>query len=335
MKFTIILNQEVELKRVMNALSQMSFGLGHRLEGYPDINIVFGTNEQVRAFRSIASKLAKENPTLVASNDFPHTMVGRSTDDLLNNVVNTPEKELTYFGACFMAEQMNDDIQKIVQSCSHLKTYVPFASQDKSTLLPPPEEETKKPEEPKKITMLIASKTSLADILNNAVLAALNVGKNTPYSEQYLLNIGKEENGSYQLTNISFHSNIILKADPAKFKEMSQAAEKSSDLISKLNPSVAVVFGNEKIVESVITKNNTRLFSDSLKSDAFVSISPTAKSNEKAEKEESDETISKKTNTPNESKAVYSLKAQSSIFFGSGTDEDPAHPAKESTYFYS
>ncbi|WED43515.1 hypothetical protein [Legionella cardiaca] len=99
-------------------------------------------------------------------------------------------------------------------------------------------------------------------------------------SEQYLLNIGETKNGAYQLTNISFHSNIILKADPSKYNAMTITAAKTPELISVKRSLVTVVFGNESVVEKVITKKDTRLLSDVLGKDDLVPVSQAIPGNE-------------------------------------------------------
>ena len=260
---------DIPLNRAMNALAQMVFGMGHRLEGEPDINLFFGNSAQVRHFRTRASMLAHEQQDSAIASDFPHTMVGASTDTLLEHVVRTPESEITYYGASFLAEKNDELLHELTCSCAQLANYVPFLSSQKALLLPSRDNDTgRSPPVQKKIIMLL-NKFPLSKILNDAVLAGLNLGNKVPIADQYLLNIGSADVGQYRLTNISFHSNVILKTDRVKHVGMAQCAIETVGLMSttKLEdgaPLVTVAFGDASLVERIIPKSETRLFGDAL-----------------------------------------------------------------------
>ncbi len=270
----------------MNALSQMAFGWGHRIVGEPDVNIFFGTKEQVRAFRTRASKLAADQPTQILSSDFPHTMVGASTDELLANVVNTPEAEITYFGACCIAAELDAELDQLLESCFQIKNYKPHLSElPVSYLLPPEVTDPQKQKDlpPKKIVMLLPTKASLAELLNPAVLAALQVAGKVPYNDQYLLSIGNPGPGAYQLVSISYHSNVILKTSPENHSQITTNLATSTSpplffstmMQHRGGPPATVVFGDLGVVEHFVPKDNTRLFSDELgKKDLVPAVSP-------------------------------------------------------------
>ena len=287
-----MLNKDIPMPRLMNALAQMSYGLGHRLEGEPDINIFFGSTDQIRQFRTRASKLAGERPELILSNDFPHTMIGASNTALLEKVVSTPETQVIYYGASFLAENLDEELATLTQSCSRLAGYVPHTSTSKSKLLPAPKiDKQEPPVTPKKITMLL-NKFPLAEILNQAVLANLMVANKAPYNDQYLLNIGSTEKGGYRLSNISFHSNVIVKSDLTKHTHMAKCAEITKNLFFATiktkgeAPLVTVVFGDLSIVETVIKKTDTRLFGDTLGQKSLVPVNPDIKDSGISQSEE-------------------------------------------------
>ncbi len=79
----LILNTEIALNRLLNALGHMAYGMGHRFKGTPNVHVFFGDSQQVRSIRKLAYHLNSENKEITVFSDFPDTKLGKSTWDLL------------------------------------------------------------------------------------------------------------------------------------------------------------------------------------------------------------------------------------------------------------
>lgn len=119
-KFVVVLNERIELPRLMNALGHMTAGLvGHQnghgefswlryedadggvhpaISRYPFIVLAAKNSNQIRTLRHAA--VAKGIPF----NDFVHTMLGASAEDQMSKTRSTPELGLEYFGICLFAD---------------------------------------------------------------------------------------------------------------------------------------------------------------------------------------------------------------------------------------
>lgn len=119
-KFVVVLNQKIELPRLMNALGHMTAGLvGHQnghgefswlryqdadggvhpaISRFPFIILAAKNGNQIRTLREVAIERG------LAYNDFVHTMLGSSAEDQMQKTRSTPEKDLEYFGLCLFGD---------------------------------------------------------------------------------------------------------------------------------------------------------------------------------------------------------------------------------------
>lgn len=128
-KFVVVLNEKVELPRLMNALGHMTAGLiGHQnghgefawlryedadggvhpaISRYPFIILTARNGNQIRTLRQAA---IERN---IPYNDFVHTMLGSSAEDQMEKTRSTPEGNLDYFGiALFGAAEEIDPLTR-------------------------------------------------------------------------------------------------------------------------------------------------------------------------------------------------------------------------------
>lgn len=278
MKLFVILNREIKSGMAINALAQMSLGLGHRLSDRPDINIFLGTSEQVKDFKRIASRIVQQNPMSTLYSAFPLTMEGGDMEALKDRVINTPEEEVVYCGSCFVAPEIDHRFEVLLSECLQFENYKPYISDAVvEELLPEQEGLNDKADGHKKTTTLINHKVPLAQTLNQIVLANLNVGRAANYDDLHLLTLGP-------LTHISYNTHPVVQ--PKEIKKLNQMAKNASEstiLVSATEadeagqPLVTVTFGDRGAVESVILKAQTRIFDSNFEKAGFVpAIVPSA-----------------------------------------------------------
>lgn len=274
MKFIALLNKDIGAGLAVNALAQMSLGLGHRLQGYPDVHVFWGTTEQVRQFRTIANAITPMHPDTSVYSDFPHTMQGGDTTSLLDGVINTPEADTTYFASCMVAPEIHPSIENLTRTCLQLNDYQPYVSQQAASLLPAGPGIEKEDGHMKTTTLI--NKLPLAQTLNQVVLANLDVGKKAPYDALHILRIGG-------LQGISFNTHPVLRPDSsAKHKSMADSATKTSEIWTsthsnaKKEPLVTVTFGTRYAVETVISRKVTRAFDVNLDKEGLHQMNPSA-----------------------------------------------------------
>lgn len=279
MKLVAVLNREVPLGQVINALAHMTLGLGHRILGLPEVNIFWGDTQQVRVFRNTASQLARQNQADLYT-DFPHTMSGVAagvSDTPVALTAQTLEKDITYFAAIFISEEINQQITQIVKYCQQLAGYVPYKNTQKATLLPPKRTiDNRLPD--KKISMIINTKQPFAKIFNAIILTSLEVGKSTEYSQLSLLNLLDKDNNLHPY--ISYHPYAIVKAKEVALhvgmaKRASQTKTLTVETVGEEQPFVTVVFGDRIELEKVILRSQTRLFDNKLESQELIPALPT------------------------------------------------------------
>lgn len=274
MKFIAVLSQEygeeITSGNALNALAQMTLGLGHRLSAAPDVDIYFGEKEQVRAFRMLAATITEEMPESTIYSDFPHTMKGGDTGAIIDRVASTPESDITYFGACIVCEELDPRFSLLLQNCFQLKDYRPFESMEDAKILP------SKPNDPNSSfvtdmkTSTVINKFPLAKTINSIVLANLDVGKKTPF---VMLRLIRE----HRLKGISWHTHPVLKSESsAKHKGMIDEANGRDGLYTSTcyegegQPLVTVSFGPKDMVEGIFTKKKTRVYTSVLAEEGLV-----------------------------------------------------------------
>jgi hypothetical protein len=130
LKFTVVLNEKVELPRLLNALGHMTAGLVGQvpdrermrflryedadggvhpaISHYPFIILAARNGNQIRVLRQAAIEAG------VVYNDFVDTMLGASAEDQLARTRAAREADLTYFGICLFgpAEVLNGMTRK-------------------------------------------------------------------------------------------------------------------------------------------------------------------------------------------------------------------------------
>lgn len=273
MKFIAVLSQEysdeITSGNALNALAQMTLGLGHRLSAAPDVDIYFGEKDQVRAFRILVLRLAQENPDSVVYSDFPHTMKGGDTGAIIDRVASTAESEIIYFGACIVCEELDPRLNAILQNCLQLKNYQPYKSESRAHLLPHIPKDPNSDLVTNMKTSTVINKFPLAKTINAIVLANLDVGKKTPF---VMLRLIQE----HRLTGISWHTHPILKSESsAKHKGMAEEADSSEGLYSSTlyesdgQPLVTVTFGPKEKMEAIFTKKKTRVYNSEIAAEGF------------------------------------------------------------------
>lgn len=271
MKFMAVLNREIKSGLAVNALAQMALGLGHRFtEGFPDVDIYWGSADEVRAFRTQVAG------SRVIYSDFPHTMEGGDTTSLIDTIENTPEEKITYYGACLVAEEITTEVVGLLSNLSQLKNYQPYVN-TKKAVIGPVGETTPVPtreEDTKKTTTLVNAKKPLATTINDIVLANIEAGRTIPYDQLHLLRIGR-------MQGVSFNTHPIVKADtPAKHTIMTSQAKTNKlvviDRKDNTTPLVSVVFGERDEVEKVVTKKLTRMFDPAIELEALKTTNSTS-----------------------------------------------------------
>jgi hypothetical protein len=129
-KFVAILNEKVDLPKLMNALGHMTAGLVAQCEDrdamrflcyedadggkhaaishYPFILLAARNSNQIRSLREVAVE------NRIIYNDFVGTMLGTSSEDQVQKTRATREKDLEYFGICLFgpAEVLNEMTRK-------------------------------------------------------------------------------------------------------------------------------------------------------------------------------------------------------------------------------
>lgn len=274
MKLIAVLNRDVPLGQVINGLAHMTLGLGHRILGLPDINIFWGDAKQVRAFRNTASQLSRQNQTALYT-DFPHTMSGVTAGVSAGPVAltaQTLEKDITYFAAILISQEINQEIAEIINSCQQLAGYIPYKAENKASLLAPKRMiDNRLPD--KKISMMINTKVPFAKSFNAIILASLEVGKSADYSQLSLLNLLDKDNNLHPY--ISYHPYAIVKAKEVPLhvsmaKSASQTKTLTVETVGESQPFVTVVFGDRTELEKVILRNQTRLFDNKLESKELI-----------------------------------------------------------------
>ncbi|WP_437962313.1 DUF2000 domain-containing protein (plasmid) [Sorangium sp. So ce119] len=120
-KFVAVLNEKIELPKLLNALGHMTAGLVAQQEDrekmrflqyhdgggglhpsisfYPFIVLKARNGNQIRALRQQAIEAG------LVHCDFVDTMLGASAEDQLAKTRATPEQDLNYFGICLFGEK--------------------------------------------------------------------------------------------------------------------------------------------------------------------------------------------------------------------------------------
>lgn len=282
LKLLAVLNREIDLGKVINSLAHMTLGLGHRIKGTPSVNVFFGNTAQLRDFRTLAVSLSAKSNGRAIYSDFPHTMSGVSggtSHEQVSNTAKVAEKDITYFGSCFVADQFDARLVTVTQSCAQLKDYKAYESTDTASSIAPSKQHVHmtataaRPD--KKITMLINGKLPLAQTINSLALTSLNVGMRADYSELCLEQLIDQNGGLHP--NISFHPYTVVKAEStAKHDGIAKKADDEKAVIANTQKNgggqalATVVFGDRSAVEGVVLKKDTQLFRSTLKAGDLV-----------------------------------------------------------------
>lgn len=266
MQFIAVLNKELEKPGLaLNALAQMSLGLGHRLTGVPSISVYFGDSNFVREFRQLAkNSVEKATPNSAIYRDFPKNMEGGNMVELWEKIATTFERDNIYCAACYLSSSIPNQMLDLLRGAQQLTNYVPYDSRDEVIISELQSAHNRCEEGTLKTTTVLSKSAPLADIVNSLVIVNLQVGKNVNYDDLNLLNFGSED---YNLTYISANSHPIVSVDPKKLPIIVNNARNNLELTSnsqvdKQNTlAVMCVVGPRKDVESVVPKKETRAYS--------------------------------------------------------------------------
>ena len=262
MKLVAIINKKNPngLGGTINALMHLTLGMGHRVQGQPDIAIYVGDDVKVKTFRKIAAQINDGSSLL---RDFPLTMTGGDTDKQLQVGRQTAEADMNYFAVCLLAPEVPAELQSLVQSCEQIADYTPFISPQPATLLQARSDYSDQALG-KKIVLVINTTIPMAHTLNACILAALEVGFKSPFPELRLLNVMDKEGNSHP--DISYHPFPALKSkNSITHKAMVSEAKAVANLFTSTQhrgeeePLATVAFGDREAVEAVFNRERTEL----------------------------------------------------------------------------
>ncbi|MCP3660389.1 MAG: DUF2000 domain-containing protein [Bacteroidetes bacterium] len=263
MKLIALLNKEISLGKSLNALAHISIGLGHRINGTPEIDVYFGNSNQLYDFHKMISNLSDS----ILMSDFVDTMTEDTASEQLERTKLTKEKDLKYFAiCCLMPSDLLDKINSILNQCQQLSNYNLIKSTEEITINPKQDIELPKKPSEFKLAMIISKKADIADILNPIIQSCLIVGINSNLKDLHLLNFVDGDGNSHY--GISFHNFPVLTAkNNSKHKQIDEDA-KNADLIFKTifkndneeEALVTTIFGLQETVNEVVPRKITSLF---------------------------------------------------------------------------
>lgn len=261
MKLVVMLNNNKgnSMGEVLNGLMHLTLGLGHRIDGIPSVNIFVGDNAKIRAFRALAVKLNANAESTTAFSDFPHTMIGGDSEACLERGKKTPESEMNYLAAYYLAESVPEEMEVFLEATDQFVNYTTSNNPAGATLLPQ-RDDYSDATSGKKIVLVMNPEKTLPELLNACILSSIKVGQTASFAELRLLKVMDADGGIHP--NISYHPYAITKAKNTNvFAEMTKNAAANNDLTKHTEDNMAsVVFGDRTAVESVCTRENTELF---------------------------------------------------------------------------
>lgn len=275
-KLLLLLNKEVQLGKVLNAIAHMALGMGHKFPHgkMPSIDVRFSSSEGVYVFRQLAYKFSQENKNTVFS-DFTHTMTEGTADDQLLRTSKTQEKELTYFGVsiCGDAEKLNLITSIFEDSpCYILKNYLEFNSNPEIATFDFNNSEFLFKEEvipPQKVSIVLNNKMQLSELLNPMIMSCLEIGRKANLNSLRLLNFIDKDGNIHP--NISYHPfPILLPKNPTKQLALATEAVKLDTIVTSsiYNESkqlaTVCIFGKQDEVELLADRKNFSLWKKEL-----------------------------------------------------------------------
>ncbi len=286
-----VLNKQIPYGKALNALAHITVGLGHRINGMPNIAVYFANRENVYDFRQHIKSLSE---TSIITSDFTHTMTEETAVEQLARTAQTPENELEYYVVCALlpTTTFRENIS-LFDGCQQLVDYE-NSQEDHEVDILPPQESSAIDETDYKLAMVIG-KQKKATLLNPLIHSCLYLGREANFSQLRLLNY-RDANGNGH-ENISFHPFPILTPKNAtKHKAMADAIENSKTvgsvvghtimtlieekqkgkIITVESPVVSVVFGETLAVDGVISRKDTSLFREELEEAELAASAPAA-----------------------------------------------------------
>lgn len=280
----ILLNKEEKnFGHVLNGLSHVSFGAGHKIpdQKLPNISVRFAGSKEIYSFRQKAYDLFEKNKKEAFYSDFITAMNSvMEFEKHIEYVKSFKESQLTYLCVLFCAdEKITDELMSDFSTMLVLKNYSPLITPGDSSsfeFCPGVEPEYKKPLSPKKIVMSLHPKESLSVILNSMIVAAIELGKKVPHENLNIMPWVDADNNQH--FNISLHPFPILMAKNVESQKtiVSELSEKSSSLYSytsadlNQNPLAICGFGETESVSKVFDKEKCGVWRKSPANKDFV-----------------------------------------------------------------
>ncbi len=301
MKLIVVLSNQVELGKAMNAVGHMMIGVGPRIPRgrFPVVELYTAPSALVRQFRVEASRLHTALPAASAFSDFSHTTTDGSARDHAAHTRAIREGAINYFASCLCAP--TESLQPLTQilntqSYNRLKL-AEFAAPNRelsdfdllAPLTYPTEPDFVADDTAKKFSISLSNKLSVPDSIHELIRSCIILGNSAERHalrlHQYpdadgIIHPGMSEYGLVALKakNPNKLSEIASKADQFAFNVQASAAasatvEREIDSIAKCfnsaNQLTAIAFFGRRNLVNEATAKNSSLWTGSLSSNDF------------------------------------------------------------------
>lgn len=276
----IVLNKEIALGKVLNALSHLAFGLGHRVPRgkMPNLNIYFSDTDGIYRFRQISYLLWLENPNSSIFSDFTNTMNEGTAEGDLKKTLETPENQLEYFGVCICSD-LNEltPITELLDTDAYFKTnscnmQVNDSSVEESLNDFIFNEAVSFMESSigteYKISVILNEKIGFGQLLTALVSVCLEVGMQIEYEKSGLITFLDKDGSKHP--NLSLHPlPVLIPKNNKKFWELFDSCANDSELKKSVycnqdnTLSAICIFGEQRKV-NVVTRKSCSLWKKSL-----------------------------------------------------------------------
>lgn len=318
--------EEKNFGHVLNGLCHIAFGLAHKIPSgkLPKITVKFASASEIYNFRQAAHSLHIKNKSSTFYSDFVSAMNSvMEFEKHVEYIKQISEKDLTYLGVCFCANQNLTDA--LTSSCNvgstlrGYKSYSPALSENTQFDFAPGEKPAdQKPDVRKKMVISLHPKESISTLLNPMITAAIEVGRTTPRKLLYLMPwVDKDDNEHF---NISLHPFPILMASSlTKQQELVDELKRGASPFyshvntdSSGNPLAICAFGDLDPLSALFGKTRCGLWRKGVTEKDFVDQSVI--SSEEQKKAESKGEYKESKSDLNKQKA-FSIQAQSGKMF--------------------
>ena len=268
----IIINNNIELGKALNAIGHMMVGIGPRIPGghTPSIRVFSTSSENVRALRAAAINAHNEyGVDSFIYSDFAHTTTDGCAKDHEKNTKIIEEKDINYFAVCVCADVDKLQSCKITTKCQQ---YDELKLSDQGTISAEFEFESEitysenpdfvENDEKKRFSAVVQRNLSAADTLVATAIVYLNLSS-TLSREELRLHAYLDSSGTIH-PGMSEYGLVVLKPKKNSVLNTILRAE-ISDTVTRIvysNSSVAF-FGDSEEIKS-LTKKNLSLWTGKL-----------------------------------------------------------------------